>query len=152
MAYYVVDKSIMIDYFYSNLKRAIFDGIDEERLKELFETSKPLNKYYNDELINRHKSRKYESITIFIRYNLKKYNINSEAEKYILFMFAVDPTFEAIKIYSESKKIKDVKPKMIKTFGIFDENLIRLEKFTIEKLLSESKRKEVNDILEQRTI
>lgn len=150
MTYYPLPISVAIDPFYKNLKNTNFGAIDQNRLKEIFEISKILKIEIDKKFIKLSKLQRHERIIYFIRSNPKQYNIKGEAEAFILFMFAVDPTFEAIKIYSESNNIKEIKSKMIETFGIFDKNLIRLERFTVEKLLSEEKRKEVNEILEQR--
>ena len=136
-----------LESFYLNLNRESLRLIENERLKELFEISKKLNNFYNHDILKVHKSEAYYNVSKFLRYNIHNYKIYSRAEKYVVFMFAVDPTFEAIKIYSESNKVCEMKNKMISTFGMFDEKLIILEKEIIGKILSKEKKEELEEFL-----
>ena len=136
-----------LDSFYVNLNCESLRLIEDERLKELFEISKKFNNFYNLDCLKLHKSEAYYNVSKFFKFNIYHYKIYSQAEKYVVFMFAVDPTFEAIKIYSESNKVCEIKNKMINTFGIFDENLVILEKEIIGKILSKEKKEEFDEFL-----
>ena len=73
-----------------------------------------------------------------------------EEEKFILFMFSVDPTFEAIKIYGECNHINQLKQKMISFFGLYDSKLITIERNFIKNFFSEKEKEIINDEIEKR--
>lgn len=145
-----IDYSNDINAFYKNLSETDFKDITLEKLQELKLTSESLNKEFNNINLAHCKSMRYGKISIKIRTNPKKYNISTDAEKFILFMFSVDPDFEAAKIYGGCNTNEETKRLMEKYFGIYDKNLIIIENFFIKNFLSEKKRKEINKEIERR--
>ena len=141
MSYNTTEK-IHLNAFYKSINGGNFKGIDTEKLNELQELAKVYrNSFYNNqrnseyiETMNRIKCRSIVNIS------------NPKAENTILFIFSVDPTFEAIKIYGECNHIKQIKEKMIKYFGIYDKNLIIIEKAFIKRFLSKI---EINGLEEE---
>lgn len=147
---YQMSYKVDMDSFYRNLNGTKFKGLTKEKLIQLINTSKSLNGYYNNNNIPFNKVSKYVKIMNRIKINPKGYGITSEAEKYLLFMFSVDPSFEAAKIHGECNKTEEVKNKMEIYFGIYDRRLIILENFFIKHFLSEKKRNEINEEIEKR--
>lgn len=143
---YTVD----INSFYKNLNGTSFRGLNKEKLIELLNISKTLNAFYKNNNIPINRVGRYVKIMNRIKTNPKGYSISNEAEKYLLFMFSVDPSFEAAKIHGECNKIEETKQKMERYFGIYDRKLIILENFFIKHFLSEKKRNEINDEIEKR--
>ena len=109
-----------------------------------------LNKFYNNEFDDLCRFEKYVKIMNKIKTNPKHYNVESLAERYILFMFSVDPTFEAVKIYGECNKINEVKKKSNQFFGLYDKRLISLEKFFIKNFLSSEMKKRIDEEINER--
>ena len=68
----------------------------------------------------------------------------------ILFIFSVDPTFEAIKIYGESNHVSEIKEKMINYFGIYDKNLIVIEKIFMKRFFSKEEKKNLEEEIQKR--
>lgn len=139
-----------INSFYKYLKEANFSKLTKEKIGELFETSKSFNKFFNRKDINILKSVRYEKITNRIKMNPKLFNTYEKSEMYLLFMFSVDPEFEAVKIYGEFNKLTDIKEKMEKKFGIYDPNLIKLEKFFIKYFMDKQKKEQIEKEIEDR--
>ncbi len=139
-----------IDSFYKNLNGANFKGINKEKLTQLLNISKTLNAFYNNENIHFNRISRYVKLMNRIKTNPKGYGISSEAEKFILFMFSVDPNFEAAKIFGECNKTEEIKEKMSIFFGIYDRRLIILENYFIKNFLSEKKRNEIQEEIQKR--
>lgn len=139
-------KNIIIS-FYKNLNGTSFKNINDSKILELYKNSANI---LNPENISSHKLINYTKTMKKIDTNQEVYNVCSEAEKFILFMFAVDPNFEAAKIYGECNYIKEIKAKMVQYFGIFDRKLIIIENFFIKHFLSKEKRNEINEEIEKR--
>lgn len=136
--------------FYQNINGTNFKGITAKKILEIKILSKQFYNYFNNENINFDKHIKYTFIMNNIKIRKRQFNLNSEAEKFILLMYSVDPTFEAFKIYGECNKIEEVKEKMRNFFGIFDQNLIIIEKHFIKYFLSDKKQNEINKEIENR--
>lgn len=147
---YNFNYNIDINSFYENLSGTSFKGVDLKRILILKTISKQLNEYYNNSNIHLNKVGKYVKIMNKIKTNPKGYGVTSESEKYLLFMFSVDPNFEAAKIHGECDRINDVKTKMRMHFGVYDRKLILLENYFIKHFLSEEKRNEINEEIERR--
>lgn len=137
----------MAKIFYKDINESDFQNITDDRILFLKKLAPNLLE------------KEFTSSNKFINYIKKmkrlvndpqKYNIENQVEKYILFMFSVDPSFEAIKIYGESNHIEEVKEKMKKYFGIYDTKLINIENYFIKHLLKEEKIKEINEEIERR--
>ena len=147
---YQISFKVDVDSFYKNLNGTSFKGLDSKKILELKENSNYFNKFYNNNNLPFNKINRYVKIMNRIKTNPKGYGVSSEAEKYLLFMFCVDPTFEAAKIYGECNKTNEVKQKMERYFGIYDRRLIILEKFFIKHFLSDKKKNEINEEIEKR--
>ena len=65
-------------------------------------------------------------------------------------MFSVDPTLEALKIYGECNTLNQTKLKMGMFFGVYDSNLIKIEKEFIKKFFTEKEKKELTDEIDKR--
>lgn len=136
-----------INSFYKNLNNANFRGIDTKKLLELKFLSKEFNAYFYNPNVTSPAYNRYTTIMNRIKTNAK---LTSDAERYILFMFSVDPNFEAAIIYASENHKKEIKKKMEERFGVFDPNLISIEKFYIKNFLSEKKRNEVKEEITKR--
>lgn len=137
-----------ISNFYKNMKGTSFKGITAKKILEIKILSKYFNNYFNNDILN--KTIKYTIIMNNIKTRKNQLKLNTEAEKYILLMYSVDPTFEAFKIYGECNKIDEIKEKMKNFLGIYDQNLILIEKHFIKCFLSEKKQNEINKEIENR--
>ena len=132
--------NIMIN-FYKNIDNLIFHDLNEERIVELYNVKDSLlEKKSNYKIINYMNKIK----------KLQKCNNLNETEKYILFMFSIDPNFEAIKILGEYNKLNEIKLAMILNFGIYDKNLFTIEKFYIKYFFSEKEKEDINNEIEKR--
>lgn len=146
-----IPMSNIYDYvkrFYIN-RSVSFKDITTERIKELKDLSLVTSNILNCSKTST-KTEDYVKLMNSIRLNYRKYGIQSDAEKLILFMFSIDPTFEAAKIAGECNRTDEIKYKMINKFGLYDKNLIKIENFFIKYFLSEKSRKSINDEIERR--
>ena len=155
MATYIIGEdglfaTLDVETFYKNLKDTRFNNINVGIILKLVSNSRGLNAYFNNENLKVHKSQRYVKVMNKIRSDFKSFNISSDAEKYLLFMFAVDPNFEAAKIYGQYNTVSEIRTKMYKKFGIYDRTLITIEKFFIKNFLSDKKRNEINDDITKR--
>lgn len=139
-----------IKLFYKDISATTFKGISAKKILELKYISKNFNKYFNSKNVDDEKYKKYKNIIKLIKTNVKKFNIKSEAEKFILLMFCVDPTFETFKIYGECNRTDEIHQKMLEQFGIHDHYLIYIEKTYIKYFLSKRKQDEINEEIEKR--
>lgn len=139
-----------INSFYKNISNTTLKGINAKRILELKYISKKFYNYFNSENIDCEKYKRYKNIINQIKINRRNFNINSDAEKFILLMYSVDPTFETFKIYGECNTKKEIHDKMTKQFGIHDYYLISVEKTFIKHFLSEKKQNEINEEIEKR--
>lgn len=147
---YQISFKVDIDSFYKNLNGTSFKGIDSKKLVALKVISNQLNSFFNNNNLHFSKASRYVKIMNRIKTNPKGYGVSNEAEKYLLFMFSVDPSFEAAKIQGESNKIDETKEKMENFFGIYDRRLIILENYFIKNFLSEKKRNEIKEEIDKR--
>ena len=134
--------------FYIN-RSVSFKDITIERIKELKDLSLVTSNILNCSKTST-KTEDYVKLMNSIRLNYRKYGRQRDAEKLILFMFTIDPTFEAAKIAGECNRTDEIKYKMINKFGLYDKNLIKIENFFIKYFLSEKSRKSINDEIERR--
>lgn len=133
--------------FYKNFNKAKFNKLDENKILELKAIAPNL---LEEEAITDSKLVNYVKKMRRLNKKTENYNINNDAEKYILFMFSVDPNFEAIKIYGETNHITETKRKMCNFFGAYDSKLIKIEKEFIKLFLSEKEKQEINEEIEKR--
>lgn len=142
--------TLEVNSFYERLSEADFNLLDSKKIVKLKISALELNKFYNNKFDDMCRFEKYIKIMNKIKTNPKHYNVESLAERYILFMFSVDPTFEAIKIYGECNKINEVKNKSTQFFGLYDKRLISLEKFFVKNFLSSEMKKRIDKEIEER--
>lgn len=133
-------KNIIIK-FYKDIDNINFDDLNKDKIIELYNMKDSLlEKMSNYKIINYINKIK----------KLEKSNIFNNTEKFILFMFSVDPNFEAIKILGEYNKLNEIKLAMILNFGIYDKNLFTIEKFYIKHFFSEKEKEDINNEIEKR--
>ena len=136
--------------FYGNLNKAKFSELNAKRILTLKYISKDLNKYLNNDYDKLPRDCRYLKIMDKIKTNPKSFGIQNYAEKFILFMFSVDPDFEAAITYGECDKINDVKRLMKRKIGVFDINLIKLEHYYMKHFMSKLKKEEINNEINNR--
>ena len=142
--YLTFNRNIDIISFYKNFKNTEFNNIKVKKLIELKEIAKKVNSYYTAENEYSKKS-KYIRLMNKIKTNPKGYNIENDLEKYILFMFIVDPNYEATYMFAGANKIEEIIVDMAKKFGVYDPNLILIEKYFIKNILGPKSRKKIED-------
>ena len=148
---------ITLDAFYKGVKTN-FSDIDLKKLYEIKARSKELNNIFNCEHFKQRKSQRYTKIMEFINSGHRKgvptkskYATTTDSEKLLLFMYSIDPNFEAAIIFGSKNNTKEIKKQMEKEFGIYDLNLIKIEQLVIKKFLSEKKRQEIYDEIDKRS-
>ena len=124
--------------FYENFEKLTFENTNDKKILNLKNLAPNL---LEEENITKSKFVNYIKKMKRLNNNTEKYNINTEEEKFILFMFSVDPTFEAIKIYGECNHINQLKQKMISFFGLYDSKLITIEKNLLKTFFLKKKKK-----------
>lgn len=147
---------VTMQTFYS-VDKINFKNIDNNKLLSIIETSKRINSLYLDETFRSCKSERYLRIMELIHSNYSQtrevknhYATTSQEEKFLLFMFSIDPNFEIAIIHASEDKSYDIKTKIREKFGIYDPYLIRIEKAVINRLLSNEKKNEIYEEIEKR--
>lgn len=137
-----IDFNVDFNSFYQNFSNSNFSGITTKKLIELKCFSKEFNNYWKSNL---DEDIRFKYITIMNKIKTApfKYRATNDAEKYLLFMFSIDPTFELFKIWNTHNTIEEIKNKAIGKFGLFDKNLFVLERFFIKNFLSAEKQAEI---------
>ena len=140
-----------------NTDKVNFSQIDNEKLNDILSRAKKINELYLSTGFKPSKAERYIRIMELINCNYRKgtpvkneYASTSVAEKLLLFMFSVDPEFEAAIIAGSEDRTENIKIMMKENFGIYDINLIKIEKFVIKRFLSESKRNEIYEEIDRR--
>ena len=144
----IFDNNPDITSFYKNFNTKDFKNVNVTKLLELKKKSKGLNEYYTKDRMYNKKS-KYIRLMNKFKTNPKGYGITNDLEKYILFMYSVDPNFKATYMYASVNKIQEVRMDMVKEFGVFDPNLVQIEKYYILNILGPKKKKEILDKVEE---
>ena len=137
----------IIMIFYEHLDIIDFETLTNDKILKLKELAPNL---LEEEFVTKSKFVNYIKKMKRLNRTPEKYNITNDAEKYVLFMFSVDPTFEAIKIYEECNHIADTIEKMKSYFGIYDNNLIKIEKNFIKYFLSQEEKYKFNEEINKR--
>ena len=132
--------NIMIN-FYKNIDNLNINELNEKKITELYNIK--------DSLLDKTSDHKIINYINKIK-KLSKNNNFTETEKFILFMFSVDPNFEATKILGEYNGLNKIKLAMILNFGIYDKNLFTTEKFYIKNFFSEKEKQDINNEIEKR--
>lgn len=147
----MLDYMVEVKKFYEDFNNANFDKIDSERISEL---TKLVEKVHSRKIINYlnfYKGvRRYTSIMSHIRINSKLYNLNSKEEIYFLFMFCIDPNFDAFLIFNEFNTSKEIKSNLELKFGISDINLAKIEREFINKFMNKNEKKQIQDEINKR--
>ena len=140
-----------------NVDKINFKNIDNNKLLSIIEISKRINRLYLDETFRANKVERYLRIMELIHSNYSRtrevknhYATTSQEEKFLLFMFSIDPTFEIAIIHGSEDRISDIKSKIRDKFGVYDPYLIKIEKAVIKKLLSNEKKNEIYEEIEKR--
>ena len=136
----------MAKEFYKNFNSFNLKNIGDKKILEL----KSLAPYLLDE--------DSKTSNKFINYIKKmkrliredKYKKYTDNEKYLLFMFSVDPSLEAFKIYGECDRLDETKAKMGLFFGAYDSKLIKIEQEFIKRFLSKEELNKLNEEIEER--
>lgn len=149
-----------IKEFYKNLTLVNFNDITKERIEELknSEVCETLKSYiYGDSIkitektilsrdadINSDRLTKYLKVINILRVNPNT-GTNNYLEKYILFVLIFDPNLDALVIHSSYDKINQIKNEMKKRFGVYDSNLVKIERKILHKLLNKSEIDKLNE-------
>lgn len=133
-----------IKSFYSKFDKNDFNKINYLRIIKLQKASIELNQYYNNDSITIKRTIKYIKLMNNIKINPSLYGAKNKAEEYILFMFSVDPEFDAYIIQKTSNTKKEIESKMKKQFGVFDIRLFLIEKYFIKYFATKKFKEEVN--------
>lgn len=151
-----MNQLVTMQSFY-NVDKVSLKDIDEIKLIEIIEKSKKINKLFLDKSFKSCKTERYLRIMELIHMNHRKdiptkthYATTSIAEKYLLFMFSIDPNFEIAIIYGSEDRINDIKVKIREKFGVYDPYLIKIEKAVIKNLLSNERKNEIYEEIEKR--
>ena len=147
-----MDRSYELDLatFYKNLNLAQFSKLDFKTILKLKCLSKKLNTCFSTYADKKDQQKKYIKTARHIGRNPEIYGVNGYEQIYFLFMVSVDPTFEALKIYAESNKIDEIKIKFFNRFGLFDKNLVLLEKFYIKNFALKKQKQEISEEITKR--
>ena len=153
---YIINPKQVLSSFYNN-EKVNFKDISKDKLNEIIERAKELNEIYNSNFFSKTKVQRYLKLMEKININYRKdHYVNnmfasaSTSEKFLLFMFSVDPNFDAAIIYGIEDRIPEAKKKITEKLGIYDINLIRIEKFVIEHLIDKEKKEEINNEIDKR--
>ena len=125
-----------------------FQNITDEKISLLKKKSLTYNEIYK----NTKGSKLEKYIKIMEMHKLSKIHglFNDDTEKLICFMFSIDPDFEIIKIVNEFNKVSEVKMEIINKFGVFDINMIRLQKYYINHFLPKEEKEKLDEEIEKR--
>lgn len=145
--------NFMVDVksFYKDFDKADFSKVDKSKIIEIKNCVKRVNKRRINCRYELYRGiRKYINIMNHIRMNPRLYNLSSNEEVYLLFMFCVDPDFEAFMIFNEYNKIEEIKSKLELKFGISDINLAKIEREFIKYFMIDEDKKKINEELDKR--
>lgn len=140
-----------------NIDKIDISNIDNVKFQKIIEQAKKINKMFLNKQLREDKDERYLRIMEIIhgsyRENIpvnNEFATTSQAEKFLLFMFSIDPNFEIAIIYASENRINDVKIKMREKFGVYDPYLIKIEKAVIKKLLSKEQQTIIYEEIEKR--
>jgi len=152
----VQNKQLIMNSFY-NVDKVSFKDINFKKLYDIINRSKYINKIFLNKNFRAYKSERYLKIMELIHTNYREgnpvkneYATTSLAEKLLLFMFSIDPNFEAAIIYGSEDRTFDAKKQIEEKFGVYDINLIKIEKMVIKNFLSETKRNQIYEEIDKR--
>lgn len=137
-----------MQYFYKDLNGTSFKNINTIKMLEIINKSTKLRKSFeNDKTCGYNKY-----IGLMKKINNYKVNLNikSEAEKFLVFMFVVDPNYEIFIEYGVANRTDEIKKFMENKYGVYDPKLILIEKFFVKHFLTQKKKDELNEEIERR--
>lgn len=151
---------IILNKFYEN-SITNFSDIDFKKLIKLMQKAEKLNFFYTNQHLNLDIVRRYTKIMelIYTNQNRPEYGTNSLAsyantqsnsEKLLLYMLSIDPNLEALIIYESYNTIKEIKQNIKLKFGVYDPNLIKIEKHYLKRFASNFKREKINETIEKK--
>lgn len=142
--------------FYSKLQ-INFKNIDENKINNLKEIAKKLNFLYNNKNFAKTKVERHTKVMELIYTNCgtnkdskSPFRTDLESEKILLYMFSVDPNFEAAIIAGSCNTKDEIKEKLELYFGLCDFNLIKIENYYIKHFLKLEKQNEINEEIDKR--
>ena len=146
--YYDLD----IKAFYKYLKVEEFDNLEKTRVEYLRDLGYSIFvEKINNKYIDLPFFKKYTKLMNNLKMTPYLFGLTSNAEMYLLFMFSVDPNFNCLLISSEVNKIKELRSKMEKEFGVFDLNLIRIENVYLKKIMDKKEKEIIEEEIDRRS-
>lgn len=150
------NSTIIMKAFY-NVDKINFKDITKEKLIDIIKKAKKIHQLFLNTSFKNFQSERYLRIMELINSNYRTINpvvspyaTTSQEEKFLLFLFSVDPEFEAAIIYASENRINDAKKKIREKLGIYDTNLIKIEKAVITRFLSIEKQNKINEEIDRR--
>ena len=132
-------------------------NIDNIKLQKIIKQAKKINQMFLNKQFRKNKDERYLRIMELIHSNYREnipvnneFATTSQAEKFLLFMFSIDPNFEIAIIHASEDRINDIKIKIREKFGVYDPCLVQIEKAVIKRLLSKEKQTEIYEEIEKR--
>jgi len=134
-----------------------FSTITDEKIKYLKEQAKLINLFFDNKEAGQNRVFRY--IKIMDRLNTvcgpnihpkAKFRTESQEEKFLLFIFAVDPEFEAAIIHLSENTKAAIRGKLNAYFGVYDPNLAKIELKVIKQILKNEQKKTIYDEAEKR--
>lgn len=140
-----------------NVDKINLKNITEEKLVNIIKRAEKIHQLFLNTSFKNFQSERYLRIMELINSSYRATNPMTNAyatttpeEKFLLFLFSVDPNFEAAIIYASENKVEDSKRKIREKLGIYDVNLIKIEKAVITRLLNKEKQNEINEEIDRR--
>ena len=132
---YDYDISVDVDAFYKDLNEFNIQNLNALKIAKLKAKSNSLNKLFNNVNYANGKKYRYSKLMNEIRVNPKKHDILNPTDKFLLFMFSVDPNFEIATTF-DSLNIDEAKKEIKNIFGIYDKNLLKIELLYVRNFVS----------------
>lgn len=157
----MVNLNNIFEKFYENTVTD-FNDIDFKNLIQIIRKAKKLNNFFrNNNMPNMNIIRRYAKIMELIYNNQNKDNnninnfskyarTNSVSEKLLLYMLSIDPNFEALIIFESCNTTKEIKKNIELKFGVYDPNLIKIEKHYLKRFAGNIKKEQMNEEIEKR--
>ena len=146
----------IINTFYKNSKPNYKD-IDIKKILILKEKAKKLNKLFNSEQFKRTKEYRYIKIMEIIYTNYREnkpfvseFATTTVAEKFFLYMFSLDPELKAAIYHASSNTKKEIEKLMMNEFGVYDPNLVKIERIYIKYFLGSKRKEEIEEEINRR--
>ena len=124
-----IDRKNEIKFLYKDFDSKEIEKIEKERTEFLKEAAKKVVVHkMNPSIIDYQPIGKFSNILSNIMMNgSKMYKTESKAENYLLFMFCIDPDFEAMGLFLNEKDTEKFMQKLNERFGIASIELLKTE-------------------------